>query len=86
MIKANTDISNRQYIYVNKAIRFIDDQNFHGDVYQEYRKKQIDASKLWIKSFLPDKKDVEKALKSANKVKKSSASVGKIRAETIKFY
>lgn len=61
VIKMNTDISNRQFISVNKIVTFIENQNFHGDDYKSKNKEQIVANEYWIKTFLVDGKDLKKA-------------------------
>lgn len=50
----NIDIANRQFKSINEIVKFIDDNNFYGDVYQERREMQIDASKYWTDTFLPE--------------------------------
>lgn len=55
--KANTDISNRQLIDLDKIFEFIDNENYYGDVYQQYRNEQIKASNIWIEKFLLNNKN-----------------------------
>lgn len=57
--KANTDISNRQFINMNNVIEFINSENYYGDKYQEYRSEQIKATNTWVSKFFPDKKNLE---------------------------
>jgi len=52
MIGINTQISNLQFKVINKMIEFIEASNFHGDLYQKYRERQIELSKHWINVFL----------------------------------
>ncbi|CAH6421382.1 FtsJ methyltransferase [uncultured virus] len=59
LIKANTMISNRQFININEIVDFIQKQNYRGDVYQTRRQMQIDASKFWVDRFYPDVNDFE---------------------------
>ena len=54
--KANTDISNRQFMDVNKILEFIKKENYYGDIYQRYRSEQIKASNMWVEKFFFDKK------------------------------
>lgn len=60
LIQINIEIANRQLKSINEIVKFINDQNFYGDTYQERRLAQIEASKFWINTFLPEKKDLEK--------------------------
>lgn len=54
MIKANTDIANKQFKHINKTVDFIQKQNYRGDLYKESRNMQINASKFWIETFYPN--------------------------------
>jgi len=55
MRQANTDISNRQLIDINKMITFIEENNYYGNLYQHYRSDQIEANKYWISRYLTAK-------------------------------
>jgi 23S rRNA U2552 (ribose-2'-O)-methylase RlmE/FtsJ len=56
-IQMNIHITNNIFKSVGKMINFINSQNFYGDEYQNYREKQIESTKYWINTFLPDIKD-----------------------------
>lgn len=60
IIKMNTTIANRQYSNINEMITFIEKQNYHGDVYQERRKMQIEASDFWTGLFYPEVANFDK--------------------------
>jgi 23S rRNA U2552 (ribose-2'-O)-methylase RlmE/FtsJ len=51
IIDVNVLLSNLQYKKINQIITFINDNNFHGKQYVEYKEKQIDCSKKWIQKF-----------------------------------
>ena len=36
-------------------VEFINNQNYRGDAYLNYRTEQIKASKVWLDTFFPDK-------------------------------
>lgn len=61
-INYNTDIGNKQFIMINKMITFIEKQNFRGEVYNDNRNMQIDASAFWIKTFFPPHDKVKKTI------------------------
>lgn len=65
MIYANLFLENRQFKALNDIIIFINSQNFMGELYQEKRLQQIEATKNWIANFLD--KNVKQTLQ--NKVK-----------------
>lgn len=52
---ANIEIANKQQVMINKIVVYIKENNYYGDKYHQYREKQIDASKWWIKNFLTEK-------------------------------
>lgn len=58
IINMNVMIENKQFKEINEILKFIEAQNFYGDTYQTSRQKQIEASKLWISLFFPEKKDL----------------------------
>lgn len=79
----NSDLSNKQFIVINKMITFIEKQNYRGDVYQSSRKEQIEASHFWINTFLPDNASFKLAKTSledfvTNIVEESSKRVNKL--------
>jgi 23S rRNA U2552 (ribose-2'-O)-methylase RlmE/FtsJ len=56
IIQINREVSNRQIKSINEIVKFINDQNYYGDTYQERREMQIEATKYWINLFFPDVK------------------------------
>jgi 23S rRNA U2552 (ribose-2'-O)-methylase RlmE/FtsJ len=52
MININTIVANNQLESINKIARFIDNEIYSGDTYQDNRLEQIKATQFWIKSFL----------------------------------
>ena len=78
--KANTDLSNRQLIDVNRIAEFINGDNFYGDVYNKYRDEQIKKSKSWGDKFLPDKKLINEKRKELFKVREELTTINKQRA------
>jgi len=53
--KLNTTIANNQFIRINEMVDFVNKQNYIGEVYQERREMQINASQYWIKQYFPKK-------------------------------
>jgi len=50
----NINIANTQQIMINKLVIYIKSNNYFGDMYHNYRDKQIHANKWWIENFLTD--------------------------------
>ncbi len=79
MIKINTDISNRQLILINQMVDFIQKQNYRGDVYQQKREDQIEATKFWTNIFFPEVKDFDTykktIMKFANSIIDKNAAI-----------
>lgn len=53
----NIEIANIQFKNVNDIIKFINAQNYYGDVYQMRRDLQIHANKYWISRFFTNIKN-----------------------------
>jgi 23S rRNA U2552 (ribose-2'-O)-methylase RlmE/FtsJ len=51
----NINIANTQQIMINNLVVYIKSNNYFGDMYHDYRDKQIKANKWWIETFLTDK-------------------------------
>lgn len=51
----NINIANTQQIMINNLVVYIKSNNYFGDMYHDYRDKQISANKWWIENFLTDK-------------------------------
>jgi len=47
----NTQIENKQIEIYDKIISFVKSQNYHGDEYEEYRKKQIELTTYWLDNY-----------------------------------
>lgn len=56
IIQFNNVISNKQFKNINQIIKFINDQNYYGDIYQKKRNLQIESTKYWTDLFLFDPK------------------------------
>jgi hypothetical protein len=72
IICINQQISQRQFIAISDMVRYIDEQNFYGEAYTQYRQAQIDASKYWLSVYQPFspnkvKASVDQALSHSNK-------------------
>ena len=81
--KANTDISNRQFMDVNKILEFIKKENYYGDIYQRYRSEQIKASNMWIEKFLVEKKIFDNKSKQIRDETNEIIKTNHIRANLI---
>jgi 23S rRNA U2552 (ribose-2'-O)-methylase RlmE/FtsJ len=69
IVALNTEIARKQIIAINRMIHFNNLNNYYGDEYQEYCKKQIEASTFWISKFMPAKlEEVEKYMKIQDKL------------------
>lgn len=64
----NTTLSNKQLMSIKKILEFIHSNNYYGEVYQENRKKQIDASKYWLELYYPMKKEIKESQKKNNSI------------------
>lgn len=68
MTCVNTMITNQQFKVINKMIEFIEGSNYHGELYMNYRERQILHSEHWITVFLNDQSDYTKAREDAVKI------------------
>lgn len=68
MIELNKSISNHQLQSINKIAKFIEEQNFHGDVYESGRNAQIEASKFWIDVFFPESSKFKESRQRASDI------------------
>jgi len=55
MVVINTQIANRQFMVINRMISYIEGSNYHGELYQRYRDRQIKLAKHWIDIFVEKK-------------------------------
>jgi 23S rRNA U2552 (ribose-2'-O)-methylase RlmE/FtsJ len=62
IIYQNKILSNIQHKEINNIISYINGGNYFGDLYHEYREKQINANNFWIKNYYPKKSDINKYL------------------------
>ena len=75
----NVKLVNYQQIMINDIVKYIKENNYFGNKYHEYRDKQIESTKWWIKNFYPpsvnlyekNKDDLEKLYKSSQEKLKS---------------
>ena len=51
----NILIANTQQIMINNLVVYIKSNNYFGDMYHDYRDKQIEANKWWIEYFFTEK-------------------------------
>jgi hypothetical protein len=66
-VKLNNELSNDQFKYLNQMMTYIEKNNYRGEVYNERRNMQIDATKYWINSFYPKPSDFNKNKKDLAK-------------------
>jgi len=83
ILKLNNDISNNQLKAINDITTFIDDANFHGDIYIEKNKEQINANSFWLSLFLPNQKDQLKTQSELNKITEELIDRNKSRIEKL---
>ncbi len=75
MIAINNAVANQQFKAINMMIEFIEGSNYHGELYQRYKSRQIALSEYWISVFFPNEKDYKKAsAKAAELIVKSNKS------------
>jgi len=55
-IAFNTEISNKEFVAINKIVTYIKENNYRGDKYQKYRNDQINAANYWSSLFYPSSK------------------------------
>jgi 23S rRNA U2552 (ribose-2'-O)-methylase RlmE/FtsJ len=60
LTKINTEIANKQLICINDMIKFIDAQNYYGEVYKQRQAQQVEAAKYWGDRFLISNIDKDK--------------------------
>ena len=53
ILASNIDMSNRQLLGINKIVTFIKSQNYFGDMYNESKQQQINASSYWENVYYP---------------------------------
>ena len=54
IIAINTALSNSQFKIINKIIEFLNGSNFHGELYSNYKTRQITLATHWINTFMTD--------------------------------
>lgn len=70
LTKNNVTLSNRQFLYINKIIEFIQSKNYFGDVYQDCRMQQITSTGYWINTYYPNDGEYSKMSKLLTEIKK----------------
>lgn len=70
LLKCNQIIINKQYISMCKIIEFIKSKNYFGDVYQDCRLRQIEATGYWINTYYPNDWEFKKMSKLVEEIKK----------------
>lgn len=88
MTYANTTIANNQLVLIHQIIKFIDSNDYYGDLYSMKKQTQINASKFWIKNYLPDKKSMTQNRNKLNSInnnisKKSDNNINDIKSKLI---
>jgi 23S rRNA U2552 (ribose-2'-O)-methylase RlmE/FtsJ len=68
VISINVVITNQQFCVINKMIEYINESNFHGELYMRYKSRQINLTKYWIETFMTEDKDYDKAKIKARKL------------------
>lgn len=63
----NINLSNKQFIEMNKIISYINEKDYFGDKYHIYLKNQINASKYWINLFYDENNNINKIINTINK-------------------
>ena len=80
----NVKLVNHQQIMINDIVKYIKENNYFGNKYHEYRDKQIESTKWWIKNFYPPSVNLyEKNKDELEKLYKSSQE--KLKSELEKF-
>ena len=80
----NIKLVNQQQIMINDIVKYIKENNYFGNKYHEYRDKQIESTKWWIKNFYPPSVNLyEKNKDELEKLYKSSQE--KLKSELEKF-
>lgn len=79
----NVKIMNKQQIMINKIVKYIKDNNYFGEKYNNYRNDQINATEWWNKNFYPsDKSMIKKNKDELNKILKKQIDFN-ISEETV---
>lgn len=68
ILTINVEISNLQFKVINKIISYLEGSNFYGELYSQYRSRQIESTKYWLSVFMGDSKDNTKAIERAVKM------------------
>ena len=68
IISSNISFTNSQFNLINKMVKFIEGTNYHGDLYRQYKERQIRLSIHWINVFLKETTKREDAVSAAKKL------------------
>lgn len=60
----NTKLVNLQQILINDIIVYINENNYYGDKFHEYKQNQINSTKEWISIYYPNSTTEHKTFKS----------------------
>ena len=76
----NSSIANKQFVAINEMIKYIELNNFYGDIYKQYRNRQIKANEYWNTTYYQEtlqknEKLLKDSLDRTNKKVKQLASV-----------
>ena len=62
ILTINLDLSNLQFSVINKMIEYIEESDYYGDKYNNFRDRQIRLTDYWVSIFMSDK-NIENAKK-----------------------
>jgi hypothetical protein len=53
IVKMNDQLCNDQYLRISNIMTYIESGNYYGDMYHNYRKKQIESHDEWLPLYYP---------------------------------
>lgn len=80
----NIKLVNQQQILINDMVVYIKENNYYGDKFHEYRNKQIEATKWWVKLFYPPSNNIYQTNKETLKTN-LKLTIDKNNADKEKF-
>jgi 23S rRNA U2552 (ribose-2'-O)-methylase RlmE/FtsJ len=81
----NIEIANVQFKQINEIKKFVDDQNYFGDVYQLKREYQIQANKYWISAYLPEVNKFKEVTEKLDRIKSFAEKKNNDKMEKLPF-
>ncbi len=78
LIKINQLVSNMVFKSLGEIVNFINNQDYYGDTYENYRAEQMEANNFWVETFLPDPKNFKEIKK---KIIEASVLTNKINVD-----